>query len=168
MGAFLVSEVREMAKEDNQGTIAQNRKARHDFFVEETFEAAVKLEGWEVKSLRAGKGQIADSYVTFKNGEAFLFGSLIQPLLSASTHVEVDPTRTRKLLLNRRELNKIMVAIEQKGYTCVALSLYWKKHLIKCSIGLAKGKKNHDKRDTEKARDASREIQMATKSSRLQ
>lgn len=156
-----------MSKIDNQGTIAQNRKARHDFFVEESFEAGLKLMGWEVKSIREGKAQIADSYVTLKDGEAFLFGSLIQPLLSASTHVETDPIRTRKLLLNRRELNKIAVAIEQKGYTCVALSLYWKKHLVKCSIGLAKGKKNHDKRESEKSRDASREIQMASKSSRL-
>lgn len=162
----MVSGVQGMAKIENQGTIAQNRKARHDFFIEENFVAGVKLLGWEVKSLRAGKGQIADSYVIFKNGEAFLIGSQIQPLLSASTHVETDPTRTRKLLLNRRELNRIMVAIEQKGYTCVALELYWENHLIKCSIGLAKGKKNHDKRDTERARDADREIQMASKSSR--
>jgi SsrA-binding protein len=156
-----------MAKDEHQGTIAQNRKAHHDFFIEERFEASVKLEGWEVKSLRAGKGQISESYVIFKNGEAFLIGSQIQPLLSASTHVDADPTRTRKLLLNRRELNRIMVAIEQKGYTCVALSLYWKGHLIKLAIGLAKGKKNHDKRDSEKARDANREIQLATKTSRI-
>lgn len=155
-----------MAKEDNQGTIAQNRKVRHDYFIEESFEAGIALEGWEVKSLRAGKGQLVDSYVTFKNGEAYLFGAQVQPLLSASTHIETDPGRTRKLLLNRREINKIMVAVEQKGYTCVALSIYWKQHLIKCSIGLAKGKKNHDKRDTEKSRDADREIQMASKAKR--
>lgn len=155
-----------MAKEENQGTIALNRKARHDYFVQETFEAAIKLEGWEVKSLRAGKGQIAESYVVFKNGEAFLFGSQIQPLLSASTHVVADPTRTRKLLLNRRELEKLSVAVEQKGLTCVALSLYWKRHLVKCSIALAKGKQNHDKRDTQKGRDADREMQMASKAKR--
>ncbi|MBI6882840.1 SsrA-binding protein SmpB [Pseudomonas putida] len=155
-----------MAKEENQGTIALNRKARHDYFVQETFEAAIKLEGWEVKSLRAGKGQIAESYVVFKNGEAFLFGSQIQPLLSASTHVVADPTRTRKLLLNRRELEKLSAAVEQKGLTCVALSLYWKRHLVKCSIALAKGKQNHDKRDTQKGRDADREMQMASKAKR--
>lgn len=153
-----------MSKENQGKNIAQNRKARHDYFISETFEAGVQLEGWEVKSLRAGKGELVDSYVIFKDGEAFLFGAQIQPLLSASTHVQADPIRTRKLLLSRREIDKLMEAVEQKGLTCVALSLYWKNHLVKVSIGLAKGKKAYDKRDTEKSRDAQREIQVATKS----
>jgi SsrA-binding protein len=155
-----------MAKDDSQGTIAQNRKARHDYFIESTIEAGIKLEGWEVKSLRAGKGQIVESYVTFKDGAAYLFGAQFQPLLTASTHIETQPMRTRKLLLKQKEIDKLMVAVEQKGYTCVALSLYWSGYLVKCEIGLAKGKKNHDKRDTEKSRDADREMQMASKAKR--
>lgn len=155
-----------MAKEGSQGTIAQNRKARHDYFIEDTIEAGIKLEGWEVKSLRASKGQIVDSYVTFKDGAAYLFGAQFQPLLTASSHVQADPLRTRKLLLKQKEIDKLMVAVEQKGYTCVALSLYWSHELVKCEIGLAKGKKNHDKRDTEKSRDADREMQMASKAKR--
>jgi SsrA-binding protein len=155
-----------MSKEKQNPLIAQNRKARHDYFIEDTVEAGVKLLGWEVKSLRASKGQLVDSYVVFKEGEVLLLGCHIQPLVSAGTHVETDPERTRKLLLNRREINRLKESVDQKGYTCVALSLQWKGHLVKCSIGLAKGKKNHDKRDTEKARDAQRQIQQATKSSR--
>lgn len=143
--------------------IAENRKTRHDYFIEETVEAGLKLEGWEVKSLRAGKAQLVDSYVVFKNGEAFLFGALIQPLLSASTHVETDPIRTRKLLLKAGQITRLQEAVEQKGFTCVALNLHWSKHLVKCSIALAKGKKNHDKRDTIKAREADREIQRVDK-----
>ncbi|WP_274645082.1 SsrA-binding protein SmpB [Pseudomonas serbica] len=155
-----------MSKDKQNTLIAQNRKARHDYFIEDSVEAGVALLGWEVKSLRAGKGQLVDCYVVFKDNEAFLLGSHIQPLISAGTHVETDPERTRKLLLNRRELDRLKEACDQKGFTCVALSLQWKAHMVKCTIGLAKGKKNHDKRDTEKARDAQRQIQQATKSSR--
>jgi SsrA-binding protein len=151
---------------DNQSTIAQNRKARHDYFVQDTVEAGLQLEGWEVKSLRAGKGQLVDSYVIFKDGEAYLFGAQIQPLMTACTHVPTDPLRTRKLLMNRKEIDKLIASVEQKGFTCVALELYWKQHIVKCRIGLAKGKKAHDKRDVEKERDAAREIQAISKSKR--
>lgn len=134
-------------------TIVRNKKALHDYFIEDTFEAGMVLEGWEVKSLREKKVQLVDSYVTLKDGEAWLLGCRIVPLHSASTHVVADPERTRKLLLNRRELARMFGAIQQKGYTCVATKLYWKGHLIKCQIALAKGKKDHDKRDTVKDRE---------------
>ena len=140
-------------------TIAQNKKARHDYHIAERFEAGIALMGWEVKSIRAGKCQLVDSYVLLKDGEAWLLGAHIEPLKSASTHVVADPTRTRKLLLNRRELGKLFGATQQEGYTCVALSMYWKKHLIKCEIGIAKGKKAYDKRATEKDRDWNRQKQ---------
>lgn len=151
-----------MAKKNQKNTgttIALNKKAKFDFELHERIEAGVVLTGWEVKSIRAGKGQITDSYVFLKNGEAWLFGSHIHPLASASTHFVTDPTRTRKLLLNRREINRLQEAIEQKGYTVVATALYWKEHLIKCEIAIAKGKQQHDKRDAEKERDWSREKQ---------
>lgn len=150
-----------MAKQKKHptGTIAQNKKARHDYFIEHKFEAGLVLSGWEVKSLRAGKAHLVDSYVLLKDGEAWLMGSHITPLTTASTHVIADPTRTRKLLLNRRELERLYVGVQQKGYTCVALSLYWSKHLIKCEIALGKGKKEYDKRDTERERDSNRELQ---------
>lgn len=121
-------------KKQSQGSIAQNKKALHDYFVEQRFEAGLALAGWEVKSLRAGKAQLVDSYVLLKDGEAWLLGSHITPLKTASTHVIADPVRTRKLLLHKRELGKLFGAVQQKGYTCVALSLYWKAHLIKCEI----------------------------------
>lgn len=143
--------------------IVENRRARHDYFISETFQAGLKLQGWEVKSLRSGKGQLADSYVIFRDGEAYLLGSLIQPLTSASTHVDSDPTRTRKLLLNASEIRKLREAVEQKGFTCVALNLHWSRHLVKCTIGLAKGKKNHDKRDTIKDREVQRELNRVSK-----
>ena len=148
-------------KKPNSNTIAQNKKARHDFFIQEKFEAGIALSGWEVKSLRAGKGQLTDSYVIFKNGEAWLFGSQIQPLPQASTHFVTDAQRTRKLLLNRRELNKLSEATEQKGHTIVATALYWKRHLVKCEVAIAKGKQQHDKRQTEKERDWQKEKQRA-------
>lgn len=142
----------------NSGTIALNKKAKHDYFIEQRFEAGIALTGWEVKSLREGKVQLVDSYIMLKNNEAFLLGAHITPLKTASTHVIADPTRTRKLLLHKRELGKLFGAVQQKGYACVALALYWKKHLIKCEIALAKGKKEFDKRATEKERDSDREI----------
>ena len=140
-------------KKPQNNTIAQNKRARHDYFIEERFEAGLALAGWEVKALRAGKGQITESYVIFKNGEAWLLGAQIQPLPQASTHFVTDPTRTRKLLLKHRELNKLQEAVEQKGHTIVATAMYWKRHLVKCEVAIAKGKKLHDKRDTEKERD---------------
>ncbi|MDX1655136.1 MAG: SsrA-binding protein SmpB [Candidatus Competibacteraceae bacterium] len=142
---------------DNQ--IAKNRQAFHDYFIEEHFEAGLALEGWEVKSLREGRAQLKESYVLIKGGEAWLFGCHISPLPSASTHVTPDPTRTRKLLLHREELNRLIGATERKGYTLVPLHLYWKRGRAKLDIGLAKGKKAHDKRATEKERDWQREKQ---------
>ncbi|CBL45886.1 SsrA-binding protein [gamma proteobacterium HdN1] len=146
-------------KGDSDNSIAQNRKARHEFHIEDTFEAGLMLEGWEVKSLRAGKVSFNESYVLMKDGEAFLWGMHISPLLSASTHVTPNPTRTRKLLLHARELGKIHGAITKKGYTCVPLSLYWKNGRAKCLIALATGKQTHDKRQAEKSRDWNREKQ---------
>ena len=148
-------------KPSNQ--ICANKKARHEFFIEETFEAGLVLEGWEVKSIRAGKMSITESYVIFKNGEAFLFGAHIQPLLTSSTHVHPDNIRTRKLLLNRREINKLFGMVNQKGYAVVALSCYWKNSRVKCEIALAKGKKLHDKRATLKDRDFARDKQRGFK-----
>jgi SsrA-binding protein len=137
----------------SDNTIVQNKRARFDYQLLESFEAGVALTGWEVKALRAGKGQLTDSYVLMKDGEAFLLGSLITPLDTASTHFVTDPTRTRKLLLNRRELGKILAAVSTKGQTCVCTRLYWKGHLVKASISLALGKQSHDKRNTQKERE---------------
>ena len=139
--------------------IAQNKRARHDYLLQDKFEAGIALTGWEVKSLRTGKGQLTDSYVFLKDGEAWLLGAHIEPLQTASTHVVAEPTRYRKLLLNAKELAKIFAATQKQGYTCVALSLYWKKHLVKCEIALGKGKKDHDKRASEKDRDWDRQKQ---------
>lgn len=152
-----------MAKKNshkNSGsTIALNKKAKFEFHLSDRFEAGLVLLGWEVKSLRAGKVQLTDSYVFFKNGEAFLLGSQITPLQTVSTHYVTEPIRNRKLLLNRRELTRLQEASQQKGYTVVATALYWKEHLVKCEIALAKGKQEHDKRETEKQRDWARDKQ---------
>ncbi|MGC9457017.1 MAG: SsrA-binding protein SmpB [Halothiobacillaceae bacterium] len=142
-----------------QSTIALNKKAKHDYFISDRFEAGLSLEGWEVKSLRAGKAQISDAHVIIKNGEAFLLGALITPLLSASTHIQADPTRTRRLLLHRREINGLIGAVERKGFTIVPTALYWKRGRAKLEIGLAKGKKDFDKRATQKERDWQRDKQ---------
>jgi SsrA-binding protein len=144
-------------KKSASSTIAQNRKARHDYFITEKIEAGLVLEGWEAKSLRAGKAQLRDAYVSIKNNEAFLVGMVITPLPSASTHISPEKQRTRKLLLNRREIDQLRGAIDRKGMTVVALSLYWKRGRAKVEIGLAKGKKQHDKRASEKAKDWDRE-----------
>lgn len=146
-------------KKTSPGSIAQNKKARHDYHIEERFEAGLALAGWEVKSLRAGKVQLTESYVLLKDGEAWLLGAHISPLKTASTHVIADPIRTRKLLLHKRELARLFRATQQKGYACVPLALYWKGNHIKCEIALATGKKQHDKRASEKARDWDREKQ---------
>ncbi len=137
--------------------IAENRKARHDFFIDETIEAGLALEGWEVKSLRAGRANLTEAYALLKNGEAWLFGAHISPLSSASTHVKADPTRSRKLLLHRREIDRLIGAVERKGFTLVPLNLYWQRGRAKLSLGLARGKKQHDKRDTVKNRDWERQ-----------
>jgi SsrA-binding protein len=137
--------------------IAENRRARFDYFIEERFEAGMVLQGWEVKSLRAGKAQITESHVFLRNGEAFVIGAHFAPLTTASTHVTAEPTRTRKLLMNRSELEYLLGAVERKGYTLVPLELYWKGGKAKLQIGLAKGKKQHDKRATEKDRDWERD-----------
>jgi len=145
--------------DDKPGTssIALNKRARFDYFIEERFEAGLVLQGWEVKSLRASKAQITESYVVIKNAEAWLLGAHVAPLNTVSTHIHPDPTRTRKLLLNRSELHRLIGAVERKGYTLVPLALYWKKGRAKLEIGLAKGKKAHDKRATEKDRDWKRQ-----------
>lgn len=146
-----------------KGQICSNKKARHEYFIEDTIEAGLVLEGWEVKAIRAGKMRITESYVIFKGGEAFLFGAHIQPLISSSTHVVADPIRTRKLLLSRREIDRLFGAVNQKGYTCLCLSCYWKGQLVKCDIALAKGKKLHDKRSDQKTKDWERQKQRGFK-----
>lgn len=143
--------------------IAVNRKAHHDYFIEERFEAGMALQGWEVKSLRAGRVQLDQGYVLLKNAEAWLFGALITPLQTVSTHITADPQRSRKLLLHQREISKLIGSVERRGYTLVPISLYWKNNRVKLEIGLAKGKKLHDKRDTEKERDWQRQKQRLLK-----
>jgi SsrA-binding protein len=133
--------------------IAENRRARHEYFIEERLEAGLALEGWEVKSMRAGRAQLAEAYVYIRNAEAFLIGAHLSPLNTVSTHKPADPVRTRKLLLNRRELDHLVGAVERRGYTIVPLELYWQHGRAKLQIGLAKGKQKHDKRATEKDRD---------------
>jgi SsrA-binding protein len=150
-------------KQKTDNSIARNRKALHDYFIEERFEAGVALEGWEVKSLRAGRVQLDQGYIFLKNGEAFLFGALITPLQTASTHIHPDPQRTRKLLLKKRELSKLIGNVERKGYTLMPLSLYWKDNRVKLEVGLAKGKQLHDKRASEKEKDWAREKQRLLK-----
>ncbi|MEJ0087744.1 MAG: SsrA-binding protein SmpB [Pseudomonadota bacterium] len=140
-------------KKDPERLIAENRRARYDYFIEERLEAGLVLQGWEVKSMRAGKAQVAEAYVYLKEGEAFLFGANITPLKTASTHVVPEPLRTRKLLLNKAELSRLIGSVERKGYTMIPLDLHWKGGKAKLEIGLAKGKKQHDKRATEKDRD---------------
>jgi SsrA-binding protein len=144
--------------------IALNKRARHEYFIEENLEAGLALQGWEVKSLRAGKAQITEGYVIVKNGEAWLIGAHVSPLKTTSTHVVADPTRTRKLLLHRRELDRLIGAVERKGHTIVPLKLYWKHGKAKLEIGLAKGKQAHDKRATEKDRDWQRQKQRLMRS----
>jgi SsrA-binding protein len=147
-------------------SIVDNRKAFHDYFIEERFEAGIVLQGWEVKAIRAGRSQLKEAYVIVRNDEIFLFGAHISPLSSASTHVTPDPVRTRKLLLKADEIKKLTIKVERAGYTLVPLNLHYQKGYIKCEIGLAKGKKQHDKRDSEKERDTQREIQSAMKQNR--
>jgi SsrA-binding protein len=145
--------------------IAVNKKARHDYFIEDVFEAGLSLEGWEVKSLRAGRAQLTESYVHIREGEAWLFGAHISPLNTVSAHTKPDPTRTRKLLLHRPELDRLIGAVERKGFTLVPLNLHWVRGRVKLDVGLAKGKKQHDKRATQKDRDWQRQKARILKSS---
>ena len=145
--------------------IAENKKARFDYSIEETIEAGLALEGWEVKSLREGRAQITESYVHLRDGEAWLLGAQITPLGTVSTHIRPDPTRTRKLLMHRGELDRLIGAVERKGYTLVPLNLHWKNGRVKLDVGLAKGKKSHDKRSTIKDRDWKRQQARILKSS---
>ncbi|MDG1494890.1 MAG: SsrA-binding protein SmpB [Porticoccaceae bacterium] len=140
-------------------TIALNKKAKHNYFLEQKFEAGISLMGWEVKSLREGKVNLTDTYVLLQNGEAWLIGTNITPLPTASTHYVTEPIRSRKLLLNRRELDKLEAGVNQKGHTCVCTAMYWKTHLIKVEIALAKGKADFDKRNDDKERDWDRQKQ---------
>jgi SsrA-binding protein len=144
-------------KKSSDNTIATNRRARHDYFLEDKFEAGLVLEGWEVKSLRDGRLSLNESYIVMHKGEAWLHGAHISPLLSASTHVHPDDIRKRKLLLHALELSRLVGAVERKGYTIVPVTMYWKNSRVKLEIALAKGKKQHDKRATEKDRDWARE-----------
>jgi SsrA-binding protein len=145
------------AKTSATKTIALNKRARYEYAIEERMEAGLALEGWEVKALRAGHIQFADSYILLKDNEAFLFGTTITPLQTASTHIRPDPMRTRKLLLHRRQIEQLNAAVDRKGYTVVPTALYWSHGKVKVEIGKAKGKKEHDKRKTEKDRDWERE-----------
>ena len=147
-------------------SIVHNRKASHDYFIEQRFEAGIALEGWEVKAIRAGRAQLKEAYVIVSNGELFLIGSHISPLLAASTHLIPDPVRTRKLLLHAREISELIGSVERAGYTLVPLDLHFKKGLIKLEIGLAKGKKQHDKREAQKDREWRREQQRLLKLTR--
>lgn len=147
-------------------SIIDNKKAFHDYFIEERYEAGMALEGWEVKAIRAGRAQLKEAYVIVRQGEVFLFGAHISPLATASTHITPDPVRTRKLLLNAEEIKKLIGKVERAGYTLVPLNLHYAKGRIKCEIGLAKGKKQHDKRDSEKQRDWQREQQSILKQHR--
>jgi SsrA-binding protein len=150
-------------KATESSTIALNKKSRHDFILGERYEAGLALEGWEVKSLRAGRVQLRDSYVIIKDGEAWLLGALITPLPTASTHIQPDPQRTRKLLLHREELNKLIGAVERKGFALIPTAMYWKHGRAKLEVALAKGKQAHDKRASERERDWSREKQRLLK-----
>ncbi len=142
---------------NQHGLIAKNKKAFHDYTIESRYEAGIVLSGWEIKSIRQGRVQLVESHVRVRNGEVWLINGLITPLTSASTHVVPQPTRTRKLLLNKREINKLMGKIDQQGYTIIPLAFYWKGPLVKVEIGLAKGKQKHDKRQAEKAKDWQRQ-----------
>ena len=145
-------------------TIALNKRARHEYHIDERYEAGLSLQGWEVKSLRAGRINFGDCYATVKNGELYLFGASIPPLISASTHVIADDRRTRKLLLHREEIDKLIGAVERKGYTLIPTAMYWKGNRVKVEIGIARGKQEHDKRNAEKEREWDRDKQRVMRS----
>jgi SsrA-binding protein len=147
-------------------SIIQNKKAFHDFFIEDKYEAGIVLEGWEVKAIRAGRAQLKEAYVIVKDGALYLIGSHISPLLNASTHIHPDPVRTRKLLLHKLEIDRIIGKVQRAGYTVMPLDMHYKNGRVKVEIGLAKGKKQHDKRATEKEKDSKREAAQAMKRER--
>ena len=151
-------------KPQTSSRIADNKKAAYNYFFEERYEAGVVLQGWEVKALREGKVQLTDGYVVIRDGELFLFGCQINPLKTASTHVSPDAVRTKKLLMHKEEIRRLIGKVEQKGYTLSALNLHWKEGKVKCEVALAKGKAEHDKRDTIKDREGKREVERAMKS----
>ncbi|MGV8940019.1 MAG: SsrA-binding protein SmpB [Lysobacter sp.] len=141
------------------GTIALNKRARYDYHLEDRFEAGLSLQGWELKSIRAGRANIGESYAVVRSGEMFLFGAQMTPVISTSSHVVADPMRTRKLLLHRREIDNLIGLVERDGYTVIPTSMYWKGNKVKIELALAKGKQDHDKRQTSKDRDWAREKQ---------
>ncbi len=146
-------------KANGGGTIALNKRARHDYHLEQRYEAGLALQGWELKAIRAGRAHIGESYAVVRDGELFLFGSQITPLISASTHVIADDRRTRKLLLHRREIDTLVGKVQRDGYTVVPTALYWKGNKVKAELALAKGKQTHDKRGAERDRDWARDKQ---------
>lgn len=145
------------------GTIALNKKAGFDYFFEEKYEAGMVLQGWEVKAIRAGKVQLTDGYVVIRNGELYVIGIRINPLVTSSTHINPEVERTRKLLMHRDQINRLIGKVEQRGYTLVPVNLHWKNGRVKCEIALAKGKAEHDKRNTIKDREGKREVERALK-----
>jgi len=147
-------------------SIVQNKKAFHEYYIEERYEAGIMLQGWEIKAIRAGRAQLKEAYITIRDDALYLFGSHISPLLSASTHIHPDPVRTRKLLLNAREIEKLIIKVQRAGYTIMPLDMHFKGSLVKLNIGLAKGKKEHDKRATEREKDDKRETAQAMKKER--
>ena len=151
-------------KETAASRIADNKKAAYNYFFEERYEAGMVLQGWEVKAARGGKAQLTDGYVVIRDGELFLIGCLINPLKTASTHVNPEAARTKKLLMKKDEIKRLIGKVEQKGYTLVPIQMYWKEGRVKCEIALAKGKAEHDKRDTIKDREGKREVERAMKS----
>ena len=153
-------------KQESAARIAENRKAAFNYFFEERFEAGMVLEGWEVKALRDGKVNLTEGYVVVRKGELFIIGLQINPLRTASTHITPDAVRTRKLLLHKEEIRRLTGKVEQKGYTLVPINLHWKAGKVKCEVALAKGKAEHDKRDTIKDREGKREVERAMKSRR--
>ena len=153
-------------KQDPSTRIADNKKAAYNYFFEERFEAGMVLEGWEVKSVREGKVQLTDGYVVIRNGELFIIGCQINPLGTASTHVRPDSVRTKKLLMHKEEIRRLIGKVDQKGFTLVPLNMHWKAGKVKCEIGLAKGKAEHDKRNTVKDREGKREVARAMKGNR--
>ena len=154
-----MAKAKDKEKKGAGGTIALNKRARHEYHIDRRFEAGISLQGWEVKSLRAGRINFGDSYAIVNQGEIYLFGSSIPPLISASTHVVANDRRTRKLLLHREEIDQLIGAVERKGYTMVPIAMYWKGNKVKVEIGLARGKQAHDKREADKDRDWQREKQ---------
>jgi len=150
-------------KETAASRIADNKKAAYNYFFEERYEAGMVLQGWEVKAARGGKAQLTDGYVVIRDGELFLIGCLINPLKTASTHVNPEAARTKKLLMKKDEIKRLIGKVEQKGYTLVPIQMYWKEGRVKCEIALAKGKAEHDKRDTIKDREGKREVERAMK-----